>query len=294
MKRILNFLKKVPVINRIIDSILEKRRSYLILKKGENLKSYDYLAVYLTKLDKAHAKKDRDLKKLHKDLNKLRKQQVESWNSFVYCKGYFYQGYKRVGIHGIKPTEARMKSYDVYDFFNANGRVLDIGSNSGFLSIYLSDYFKEVVGIELNPYLIRMGECVKNHLGVRNVNFIKADFMSYSFNNQFDAVFSLSNHFTIDGNLNMSFEDYIYKIYNLLNNGGVLFFESHNINGDDSDLDQKFLIASQYFDLKKYKMVKAFYPADIDKLFAVFIKKPSISEKYSSFSLDKARHEYEY
>ena len=72
---------------------------------------------------------------------------------------------------------------------------------------------------------------------------------------------------TIDGNLNIGFESYISKIFNTLNEEGILLFESHNINGDDKDMDVKFEIASKYFTLVKYKMVKAFFPQDIDKLF---------------------------
>jgi len=47
---------------------------------------------------------------------------------------------------------------------------------------------------------------------------------------------------------------------------GGAFFESHDIFGDDSDLEQKFQIASIFFILEKHKMVKALYGPNIDSL----------------------------
>ncbi|MEZ5021701.1 MAG: methyltransferase domain-containing protein [Chitinophagales bacterium] len=89
--------------------------------------------------------------------------------------------------------------------------VLILGSNSGFMANYLTDYYNEVVGIEINPFLIKMGETVAKYFDNKNISFVNADFITYNFDKKFDAVFSLSNHFTIDGNLNMNFEAYIKK-----------------------------------------------------------------------------------
>lgn len=65
--------------------------------------------------------------------------------------------------------------------------------------------------------------------------------------------------------------------------------------GDDSDLDKKFEICGQFFEIMKYKMVPSFYPVDIDKLFVVFsrrqIQDPAIK---TNFDLAAARKSYEY
>ena len=60
-------------------------------------------------------------------------------------------------------------------------------------------------------------------------------------------------------------------------------------------MDIKFEIASKYFTLLKYKIVKAFFPQDIDKLFAVF-KKRDIAGKpiKTDFILENAKQKYNY
>ena len=82
-----------------------------------------------------------------------------------------------------------------------------------------------------------MGVETAKFLDISNINFIEGDYANYKFKKKYDIIFSLSNHFTIDGNLNIGFEDYIWKIFDNINNDGILFFESHDINGDDKDMD---------------------------------------------------------
>lgn len=290
----LPILKEVAVLAyRTIKKISKNKKTTPI---ADGPHSYDYLARVLSEKDRDFLTINPQYAPLHQKLNNLREQQLQKWNSFVYCKGYYYQGFQKIGINGIKPTEPRIDNYQIDEYFDQNKTVLDIGSNSGFMVCYLADKFKHVTGIELNPYLIKMGEETSSFLEIKNTSFIEGNFIDYNFDKKYDVVFSLSNHFTIDGNLNTSFENYLSKIYSLLNKDGVLIFESHNINGDDSDLDQKFEIASKYFSLVKYKMVKAFYPADLDKLFAVFTKKDSIDihPQKTNFSLLQAKNIYSY
>ena len=72
-------------------------------------------------------------------------------------------------------------------------------------------------------------------------------------------------------------------------------FESHNIFSDDSDLEEKFLIASKFFTLEKHKMVNAFYDQDIDKLFAIFRRNSKIIDSPSlNFKLGEASEKYVY
>lgn len=158
------------------------------------------------------------------------------------------------------------------------------------------------MGVEINTHLKGIGEDTKQFLGIENVRFINADFSFFETKKKYDAVFSLSNHHTIDGNLNMGFLQYSEKIFDLLKPGGLLFFESHNVwgdgnlgPGDDSDLDKKFEICGQFFEIKKYKMVHAFYPVDIDKLFVVFRRRKVQDPTFkTNFNLITARKTYNY
>ena len=202
----------------------------------------------------------------------------------------------------MKPTVQRMRNYAIYDLLNKEQSVLDIGGNCGFLAIHVAGYVKEVDAIELNPYLNKIGEDTAQYLRVKNARFMTADFASYDMQKKYDVVFSLSNHHTIDGNLNMGFLRYSEKIFNLLKPGGFLFFESHNVfgngklgPGDDSDLDKKFELAGQFFQLVRHKMVRSFYPVDIDKLFAVF-RRREIADPTARNNFDflAARKSYQY
>lgn len=285
----------------MIKRLLGKLRRFQLIEplfyitKSENVKRYRKIRKQLEQKDKLYAQKNPEVAPLHNKLNELQQKQMEAWDSIVYCDGYFYQGFEKIGISGIKPTERRIKNYGIKKFFEANKTTLDIGSNAGFLACYLGEFFREVEGIELNPYLVKMGNTTRDFLDLNNVNFIKGNFLEYDFQKKYDVVFSLSNHHTIDGNLNVNFESYLQKIFKILEKGGILFFESHDIDGGDADLEEKFKIASRYFELVDHKMVRSFYDVDIDKLFAIFRRKNEESKMESlNFSLEEARKKYHY
>ena len=82
---------------------------------------------------------------LHRQFRVQLEQQKNDWQN-EYCDGYFYQGYERVGICGVKPTEQRFRNYSINDLLNKNQSVLDIGSKCGFVSIHVAGFVKEVDG----------------------------------------------------------------------------------------------------------------------------------------------------
>ena len=288
MGKLEDTLKRITPLRKVV-------RALKTLVNDDDGNPYRKHRKSLEKKDKKNASERPELIPLHKKLQELKLAQSNLWNSYVYCDGYFYQGYRRIGINGIKPTEDRFEKYEIEKYLTSEKTVLNIGSNSGFVVCYLSEFVKEVDGIELNPFLNEMGKTTANFLNIHNGNFNEGDFVEYDFTRTYDIIFSLSNHFTIDGNLNIGFELYIQKIFNNLNDDGMMFFESHNVRGDDKDMDLKFEIASKYFSLIDYKMVKAFYSADIDKLFAVFkrLDKPGPAQALE-FKLSSAIHKYTY
>ena len=259
-------------------------------------KTHGFWAFFLSIKDAFYSRiVNRDLIPLHKKLKGHLDQQKKDWPSMAYCSGYFYQGFLELGINGIKPTEKRIEKYGIKEYFDKDFDVFDIGSNNGFMVCYIARYVKNVEGVELNPYLVKISNNTKDFLNLDNVDFHAADFSAFTPSKKYDIVLSLSNHHTIDGNLDMDFEKYIIKIFDMLKNDGVLFFESHDINGDDRDMNEKFDIVEKYFILEKCKMVKKFFPSDIDKLFAVLRKRDNVQEQVRrSFDLDKYRHSYNY
>ena len=239
---------------------------------------------------------------LHRRLGKAMAEQRRKWEN-SYTGSYYYQGLRRIGIAGVKPTEDRIENYEILPLLNKEQRLLDVGSNAGFMCLYLANYVGSVEGVELNPYLNDVAREVQSYLQLDNANFVTTDFSEYSPEGQFDIVLSLSNHHTIDGNLDMGFENYIRKIFDLLVPGGYLFFESHNIlgddktgdPGDDSDLDEKFDIAERYFEVLRHRMVPCYRFTDIDKLFVVMKRRPEYApDAVRTLSLAEAREKYHF
>ena len=160
-------------------------------------------------------------------------QQRRNWRQ-SYAADYPYQGMERLGISGIKPTEERFQRYDIAEYLRPSDTLLDIGSNNGFWALALAPRVGHVDGLEFNPYLVAIANIAKEYLAVDNASFLPGDFVDFEANQSYDAVCSLANHCTIDGNLSMDFEQYIAKVFSLLKPGGILLFESHNVFGPGS------------------------------------------------------------
>ncbi len=226
------------------------------------------------------------------------KDQKDNWEG-AYVQGYFYQGLEEIGISGGKPTGFRFKQYQVDDLLEG-AEVLDIGSNTGFVAIYCAKFAKKVCGVELNPYLNRIARETSEYLQFSNTEFIDCDFADFSVEQKFDVVLSLSNHHTIDNNLDLGFEKHMQSISELLRPNGVLLFESHNVFGpgkggigDDGDMDEKILMMSKFFQIERYRMVKCFLKyGDVDKLFIVARKCDAPAAV--DFQLERARLQYDW
>ncbi|MHC4388404.1 MAG: class I SAM-dependent methyltransferase, partial [Planctomycetota bacterium] len=92
-------------------------------------------------------------------------------------------------LDGLKPTGVLAERFAVLkglvpDFFNANNSFLDVGCNKGFFSLYGSQFFNEVVGIDNTPEFIDL--CTK--LKRPNTEFILTDFRNYTPSKRFDRI----------------------------------------------------------------------------------------------------------
>jgi cyclopropane fatty-acyl-phospholipid synthase-like methyltransferase len=81
--------------------------------------------------------------------------------------------------------------------------------------------------VELNPFVIRIAEKCCEYEGVENVKFFTSSFDDFKADCKYDVVFSLANHHTFDGKMRPEFRSYIEKIRNIINERGLLIFESH-------------------------------------------------------------------
>lgn len=163
---------------------------------------------------------------LHRELNRRLWQASRSWSDHDYGEGYFYQSFPRIGITGLRDTEARVEAMGLRRLL-AGKRVLEIGCNTGFLALSIADVAESVVGFDINPHLIGIAEVVADHLGITNTEFQVSSFEELSSGTPFDVVLSFANHATYDGNTRQSIEAYFDRCRDLINSGGLLLFESH-------------------------------------------------------------------
>ena len=173
-----------------------------------------------------------DLDSLHLKLQGHLDRQEKEWKHFIFSKedGGFYQGLDEIKITGSRSSEKRFEEYEILEYLSKDKAVLDIGSNCGFFSIYVSKFVDRILGVEINPYLVAISNDVKNYLNIKNTNFTNSSFEEFQVNEKFDMIFSFANDSTIDGNTKFNFSEYIEKIKNLLKEDGLLIFESQAID----------------------------------------------------------------
>jgi predicted O-methyltransferase YrrM len=216
------------------------------------------------------------LNELHTKLEGHLNQQSKNWDSFIYAqeKG-FYQGFDAIEINGCRSTEKRFEEYDIQKYLSKKKSALDIGSNCGFFSLYVSKFLESITGIEINPYLTSIASDTQEFLEINNANFISSKFEKFSTNKKFDIVFSFANDSTIDSNMDFNFKEYLEKIIYLLKDDGLLIFESQAI---DVVIPQKFQpkmkIIEEFFSILENRNVKSEYPLNVPtRLFLILKKK---------------------
>lgn len=282
-------LKIIPLLQQMSEGELTDANAFLRLRQFYLFK--DLLTVFFI---------NPEYISLHNYIFSICAQQLKTWN-FSYVSGYPYQGLDKIGIGGAKPTEERLRRYQIETYLSPDYEVLDIGSNNGFFSMEIAKKTKHVDAIEFNPYLNLIAERTRKELKINNVHFHQLDFCEYETHRVYQAIFSLANHCTIDGNLSINFEEYIAKCFNLLEVNGYLFFESHNVFGpgtggvgDDGDMNAKFDVVEQYFEVIDFYMTQKFVPLiDIDKLFVILKRRPAYKPTARrTFDLERAKQVY--
>ena len=215
-------------------------------------------------------------KDLHSILKNHLEEQSKKWPHFIYSKEQgFYQGFAKIGIVGSRSTEKRFDEYNIGSLFSKNKNVLDIGSNCGFVSLYTSEFVKSVIGVEINPFLVKISNDTKAFLGTQNAKFICSTFEEYETKEKFDIVYSFANDSTIDNNTTFNFEEYIQKILFLLSSGGLLIFESQALDVlVPSKFQSKLEILEKYFIINEKRKISSEYPTNVpERIFHVLEKK---------------------
>lgn len=178
-------------------------------------------------LDGLAAMLHRSRRPYRKELLRLLAAARTGWPSADYGAGYLYQSFPPLGLHGFRQTEVRQAQMAITDALRGQ-RVLEIGCNSGFLSLALSPGARRYVGFDNNPFLIDIARLTQKTVRNEVVDFRVDTVEAFESDEPFDVVLSFANHSTWDGNMTLALEAYFSKLQKLLVPEGTLFFESHH------------------------------------------------------------------
>ena len=209
---------------------------------------------------------------LHRRLRRHLKGQQREWPHLKYSFGYFYQGWDRIKASGARSTEARFESYGLADLLTEDMTVLDVGCNVGFLAMAVAERVKHVDAVELNPYLVAIGKDVSEFLGIENVTFHQMDFLEFKPGGNYSLIMSFANHKTIDGNMDPDLRDYFLRLYDMLEDDGVLLFETHQYDNDSDEFHACVESLSELFPICRKLDIPA-TKDDVRRIFYVFDKK---------------------
>lgn len=185
---------------------------------------------------------------LHREINECLFKSQETWESYDYGEGYFYQSLDLIGVTGLRDTHGRVEAMGLKDLLKDKS-VLDIGCNAGFLSLSIADVTKQVTGFDMNPDLIDIGKTAARYLGCQNIQLSVSSVEEFDLPEPVDAVLSLANHSTFDGNISISVRKYFERCYRMIKPGGLLLFESHPPEYEGKAIEQVCSTIGEMFEI---------------------------------------------
>jgi len=189
------------------------------------------------------------------------------WPSADYGSGYLYQSFRALGWRGFRRTEERQARMGIDPALQGRS-VLEIGCNTGFLSLTLAPGTRRYLAFDNNPYLIEIARLAQRQTDDRHVDFRVASFESLDDTERFDVILSFANHSTWDGNMTLALDDYFAKLHRLLVPGGTLFFESHHpALEDDAQLAGTLGCMARLFTLEEQRRLGGSSPWDRGRTF---------------------------
>lgn len=215
------------------------------------------------------------VEELHIKLRNHLDEQSKNWNSFIYAqeKG-FYQGFDAIKLVGCRPTEKRFNRYKIEKYLTKDKTALDIGSNCGFFSLYMSRFVGNIDGVEINPYLVAIANDTRDFLKIKNATFHNTEFEKFDLKNKYDLVLSFANDSTIDDNTKITFEAYIEKIVLHLKKDGILLFESQAIDAAvPGAFEPKRKILRSFFRILEDREVESEYPINVPQRIFLVLQK---------------------
>ena len=193
---------------------------------------------------------------LHKEINKILDYSHSDWHEYDYGQSYYYQSYSEISISGLRNTESRIDEMNLKNLIKGKN-VLEIGSNTGFITLSLANFAASITAIESNPFLVNISKHRAKYLKNKNISFIAKKFENYKTNKHFDVVLSLANHATIDNQTSHTLNEYFFKCSKLLSKDGIIIFESHPLRFENPSINNTLNEFSKFFHIKLQKHLQS-------------------------------------
>jgi 2-polyprenyl-3-methyl-5-hydroxy-6-metoxy-1,4-benzoquinol methylase len=153
----------------------------------------------------------------------------------LHGRGDFYQSLEPLLIQGQRPTAQRFAAYGLSSLLRSTQRVLDVGSNCGFVALTAAKHVAEVDGIDEAGHFVAIANIAQGVLRQENCRFQQCRFEDFTPVAPYDVVFAFAVHHW----LGLSMREYAARLHTLLKPGGSLLLESHDLSTHDADWDAK-------------------------------------------------------
>lgn len=173
---------------------------------------------------------------LHAKIKEILLRYRADTSAFKYFYGYPYQGLAIASVFGDRLCDYRFDDYELRKFVKPSDRLLDVGCNCGFIAILASYRIGcKSHGIDINPYMIEIGNLVAKHLRVSDLVTLESRSIHDFKPEPFDVVTCFATHWTDDNNYRVSIDDHLARMASYLKSGGTLIFETHTADTGNAE-----------------------------------------------------------
>ena len=155
---------------------------------------------------------------------------LQKINALQPDRGHYkcYQAFGKIELKGQRPVEERFAIYKLNSILTLESTVLDIGSNIGCMALYVSEFVKEVHGVESYKSHVTISNLIRDFLYIGNCKFYHQDILKFKNAIQYDVLLSLAAH----PKSMKKFQQFVNLVYRpMLKIHGHLLIESRDFKG---------------------------------------------------------------
>jgi SAM-dependent methyltransferase len=193
---------------------------------------------------------------LHAHIHEILRRQAEEYEHRAYFYGEPYQSLAILGVFGERATEERFDAYGLRRHVAADDLVLDLGCNAGFVGILTAYRIGcRVHGIDINPYMIEIGQACARQLRVDDLVTLEAcRIQDFDPPQPYTKIFSFAAHWTDDENYRVALDEHLKRVHDWLAPGGTLILETHLDDVGDPRFEGAIEAMSDRFDVVERRL----------------------------------------